>query len=661
MTKADKYISITIFVLALSLYIATMPPTVFWQDAGIYATGIYVEGNVYPPGYPLYMIVGEVWKNILPIGQYVQKIHVLSALFTSISSVFAYLTVDQILRNKSTLFKRLQSSNREKDIRRINDDQSPDREPFWHLSKAVSIIGTILFTLNYNVWAQANNAEVYAFHMFFFTFIVYIVTKIGLKGRIEKKIDSNIRKIIYIAGLVYGLSFGNHPMTIVLVPTLLLLAIMQSNIFFHTKTLVIAVCIFVVAALVPYAYLPLKASTAPPLNWGNPNTIERFVNHVSGQVYLSGEQSIVFNDTSRYIAAWQEFMWEFSYIGIALAAAGAVLIYRQNKTLFGLFISIIISHIFFAIFYKQTTEYNSWLIPAHYAVIVLITVSFYELLQKSLINFRQKQVSKGLMYLVPIALFAIFWFPNTFHTANELNRSNYYYAEDFGKNIIRNLDQNSLIFLTGDQESSTVMYLQLVQKYRPDIIAIKNIEFEDLLTPEGHELLQKRYPALKLPPLSNSNQNIDIYLNQLIAENLPERSVYTMSKSLLILDQAQFTTKPAAAMWQVEPSTASGQLDLKYWNLEYHDKQYYNKNERPLMSLRDPSKPGGINRVPFIQHMINFELQSWKNLGDWYLQKGVCDEAKDAYNKMSIVKATVLNELPQIQQNLNSCYDQYNQ
>jgi hypothetical protein len=108
-----------------------------------------------------------------------------------------------------------------------------------------------------------------------------------------------------------------------------------------------------------------------------------------------------------------------------------------------------------------------------------------------------------------------------------------------------------------------------------------------------------------------------------------------MSRNLFRLDETRFTFIPAGAFWKIVPHCVLGTpectIDLKYWDLHYHDGQYFTRHERELMSLKDPSRPSGIKRVPYIQHMINFELQAWKNLGDWYVARGACPEAERAY------------------------------
>jgi hypothetical protein len=629
------------------LYLYTIPPTVYWQDAGIYLTGIMVEGNIYSPGYPIYLILQNIWTHLIPIGSFAQKVHASSALFSGLMSVIIYNILNKIVDIKSTLFKKKEAV--------IETEVSRSKKI---IQKGVVIFGAIFIGLNFNVWAQAINAEVYSLHSLLFAAILYLIIRIGQSGKIEK--DSSpkiINNIIYI-GLVYGLSIGNHPMTVLLIPVFIYLVIFQKNIFFHSKKLIVAALIALVVGLGSYIYLPVVANTHPELNWGNPNTISRFINHVTGKTYITGEQSFVLDDISRYKAAAQEFLWEFGWFGLILVLGGAILLYKKDKHVTLILTLIAAMHIIFAIFYKQTTEYNSWLIPTHIVFGFFLTYGIYETVSNMTEwkNSSSKVKALTVVNSIVIVFFLLFLIPHWMQVFNELNRREYYYAEDFGRNILRELDKDSVVLMTGDQESSTTMYLQSVLGFRKDVILFKNIETEGLTYRDGRQDLRIRYPTLNIPEDQFNNlpdlEDQNALLNKLIESNISTKSVYLMSKNSIILDPL-YSLTPAAVMWKVSLEPAD--IELKYWNFQYHDSQFYKKKERSLMSLKDQSKPGGVNRVPFIQHMINFELQAWKNLGDWYIQQNECDKAEQAYFKMKKVQNNILEELSAIPESIKKC------
>jgi hypothetical protein len=361
--------------------------------------------------------------------------------------------------------------------------------------------------------------------------------------------------------------------------------------------------------------------------------VERFVNFVVARDYLTGEQSFVLYDPHRVGQLLQEFVLEFGYFGIGVAVVGAVVLFRRERRVSYLLFALIASHLSITYAYKQESEFNFWLIPVHICLIVFGAYGVYwggSWVQNRMGGGRVAVL--GVVVIIPCALYV----PHVFAHFSELDRSRYYYTEDFGRNILRHLDQNSLIFMTGDQESSTSLYLQLVKQYRRDVIVLKNIDFVFLATVEGRSYLQHYYPTLTLPDsredFREDPEKLSVYINEIIGANLAKRSVYSMSKKLVAVDEARFSVLPAAAFWQVVPQCGRQcSIDLKYWDLKYHDANYFKRSERALMSLKDPLAPGGVKRIPYIQQMVNFELQAWKNLGDWYVERGECAQAREAY------------------------------
>ena len=74
-------IFLSVFIPVYLVYGLTWPPTLYWQDAGIYLSAIKTLGVAYPPGFPLYTMLGFVWTKLIPLGNFTQKVHAFSALW----------------------------------------------------------------------------------------------------------------------------------------------------------------------------------------------------------------------------------------------------------------------------------------------------------------------------------------------------------------------------------------------------------------------------------------------------------------------------------------------------------------------------------------------------------------------------------------------------
>ena len=61
----------------------------------------------------------------------------------------------------------------------------------------------------------------------------------------------------------------------------------EKRTLFNPKNAIV-LSIFFIAALSIYLYLPIRTEAGAAIHWGDPNTFDRFLAHVSGQTHRSG-------------------------------------------------------------------------------------------------------------------------------------------------------------------------------------------------------------------------------------------------------------------------------------------------------------------------------------------------------------------------------------
>ena len=91
-TRPNRFVLALLFGIALLVYLRTLCPTVYWEDAGELITVSHVLGIAHPPGHPLYTILGHLF-SFIPWGTIAARVNFMSAFFGAIASALVYPTV----------------------------------------------------------------------------------------------------------------------------------------------------------------------------------------------------------------------------------------------------------------------------------------------------------------------------------------------------------------------------------------------------------------------------------------------------------------------------------------------------------------------------------------------------------------------------------------
>ena len=283
---------------AFLVYLFTLAPTVWGLDSAEFSAAAYNLGVAHGTGYPLYILLGKLF-TYLPIGDIGYRLNLMSAVFASATISVVYLLSLQVSRR---------------------------------VLISMAAAGSLAFS--YYFWAAAVVAEVYSLHAFLTATTVYLLLLWKRGGN---------PRLLYAAGFVWGLSFGNHMSTVLLTPAFAYLVVsgLRSRQLRVRNLMVLALCFLPTLAI--YAYLPLRyLAEATPYILGEYNAqgvLER-VDHTSiqGMWYtLTGKQfHFIFLDYQglEYVGQFgKATFWllaNFLGIGLALGVLGIVRNYRDD-------------------------------------------------------------------------------------------------------------------------------------------------------------------------------------------------------------------------------------------------------------------------------------------------------------------------------------------
>src|SRR6476660_7283533 len=89
-------ISLIVGLLAFSVYLVTLTPTVPFWDSGEFIAVSYILGIPHPPGTPLYVLLGRI-ATLVPIASIAQRVNGLSALASALCILLTFLSALKLI------------------------------------------------------------------------------------------------------------------------------------------------------------------------------------------------------------------------------------------------------------------------------------------------------------------------------------------------------------------------------------------------------------------------------------------------------------------------------------------------------------------------------------------------------------------------------------
>ena len=291
---------------ALVVYLATLAPTVSTGDSGELISAAYVGGVAHPPGYPLFTMIGWVATHLWP-GSPAVIMNFLSALFQAATvGLVGLLTA------------------------RLVDPDWPGGEARGPTIAGGAAAATLAVSTAF--WSYALVAEVFALNNLFAVSLLLLA--------IEWYRDRTKVWALWALGLISGLAAAHQQTIVLLGPALAMLLIAgvredakaaRSRRRRERKKRVVKPAhfleeaAFIVLGLAAYVWLPIAAATDPVMNFGDPETPDRFMNVVSRGPYGSlslipgAESGPVGENLTLYLG----YLWRaFTPVGLLLAVGG---------------------------------------------------------------------------------------------------------------------------------------------------------------------------------------------------------------------------------------------------------------------------------------------------------------------------------------------------
>ncbi|MBI3750321.1 MAG: DUF2723 domain-containing protein [Chloroflexi bacterium] len=266
-------------IVVVNAWSGLMPGVGFW-DTGEFQTVLPILGTAHPTGYPTYVLIGWVANLVLtPFGEPAFRINILSLLAVAGA---AALTVELVRRLTASL--------------------------------AIGVATGLGLALTPVVWANATRADPHPLHLFFVALILLLL--VGWEAARGSNPATADRWLV-AAAATFGLSAGNHSLTLLLAPPIgLYVLAVEPGIVRRPRFVGACVIALAVAVAGVYLELPIRSGLLPaPLVYARPNTWDGFW-YIALAEQFRGSLSHPLDDLGRKAAD----LWTFAQGQLGIAA-----------------------------------------------------------------------------------------------------------------------------------------------------------------------------------------------------------------------------------------------------------------------------------------------------------------------------------------------------
>ncbi|WP_369048203.1 DUF2723 domain-containing protein [Tenacibaculum sp. UWU-22] len=220
------------FIIALITYTLTREPTVSAWDCGEYIpTSIKLEVG-HPPGAPLFQMLGAFFAMFTTNSSEIAKmVNFMSALASAFTILFLFWTITNLAKRVA-----------------VRNGKFSKSEMIAVLGSG--FVGALAYTFSDSFWFSAVEGEVYATS----SFLMAILFWLGLKWESEIN-EPRGNKWLVLISFVAGLSFGVHILSLLVIPSIVLIYFFKTYKNINVKTTAIATVISVLILAFVFKFL----------------------------------------------------------------------------------------------------------------------------------------------------------------------------------------------------------------------------------------------------------------------------------------------------------------------------------------------------------------------------------------------------------------------
>lgn len=442
----DRCLAGGLFAIALTVYLRTMCPTLYWGDCGELATAAYNLGITHPTGYPVWCMLAKLWTILLPVGTIVWRLNTMSAFFGALAIACFY------------------------GFLRAIDVERP-----------IAVAASGMLAFSFTLWQQCLFCETYSMTAFYTCLLLFLAARWRWRGRTNRNLA--------LLAVGYGFAMTNHQTNTLFLPGFLAFVLMTAPKLRRWREASVRRAWLTaiglgVLPLLSYLYLPIRAMAKPDMSWGYPRTPFEIYYHVTGRSYAHLMFHMPFHEVWAEAVVWasglgKELHWGF--VIFALAGIIATCAGRSLRPIAVLLLWMVVVDVVYTCNYSIYNQYI-YLIPSYIALSALAAVGLsaaWEALRRGVDPV--KRPAFALLGTFSLLCLPVFQAVRHYHT-NDLSHN--WTCLDYARNLLSTAPQGALIIDNGkDTSAFTIAYLQSVEHYRTDVTLIRRGTLAGLYDP----------------------------------------------------------------------------------------------------------------------------------------------------------------------------------
>ncbi|MCB9419006.1 MAG: DUF2723 domain-containing protein [Ardenticatenaceae bacterium] len=461
-----NWTAVAAFILPFVLYLLTLAPTIYNLDSAEFTTAVATNGLIRATGYPLYLLLGNLWSWLPLPGDMGYRMN----LFSAFNGAVTILLAERIMRRLGV--------------------------GTWARLAAVGLLATAPY-----FWALSLIAEVYTLHTALMAGVILALLRWA-------DVPTPLRLALPI--LLMTLSLGNHAATILLVPACLWFVLTcHPRQMLQSRVWAAALGAVLLGSTV-FLLLPIRYTTQPVFNYAgqydaagvfqpaNLQTLAGVWWLITGQTFAGQMFGYRLADMWPQATGFGVQLWTaFFAIGVGPGVAGALALLRRDWRSGGMLLLMFLANTIFYINYRVVDK-NTMFLPAYLIFALWVGVGYQLLLDWAAQQERPFPSPQFIRYVIVGAVVLAAGF-----NWRLVDLSDDWSTRKQAETILSLVEPDALVFGWWDTAPS-IQYLQLVEGVRPDVTVINRF----LISPE--DMNQLILTELDRRPVYINNPSIEL-------------------------------------------------------------------------------------------------------------------------------------------------------